>query len=230
MEKEPLDIFKDCINFLQDLIDEKNRKYDRYNKYITKLFCLGYIRIFCHIFIKLFDDDEVKLKEPEKIIAVVNDDKKTINKMIRLYIYKILFNKYQIDAFLNKNNLLKYKLEKYGDFKSFFNFTDDEQINYGFETLDNDNYEKIYKILENKKKEKFKTKIKREEIGDNLHIDNFYSVATNLILLRLKREDFEKSDIYSNFYENICKPLYDKNKYSVLIQCLFNQKKFIEIK
>ena len=84
----------------------------------------------------MFDDDNAKFKEPEKIIILLNE-KKTINKMIRLYIYKILFNKYQLDAFLNKNNILKYKLEEYEDFKSFLKFPDDEQINYGFETLDN---------------------------------------------------------------------------------------------
>ena len=61
MEKEPLDIFKDCTNFLQEIM-ETNKKYERNNKYITKLFCLAYIKIFCQIFIKMFDDDEVKFK------------------------------------------------------------------------------------------------------------------------------------------------------------------------
>ena len=152
MEKEPLDIFKECINFLEDLI-EKNKKYEKNNKYITKLFCLGYIRIFCYIFIKMLDADDAKFKDPEKIIEFLNKDK-LINKMIRLYIYKILFNKYKIDAFLNKNNILKYKLEEYEDFKKFLKFPDDEQINFGFETLDNENYERIYKVIENKKKRK----------------------------------------------------------------------------
>ena len=230
LEKDPMDIFKECINFIQDLIEEKKKKYDKYNKYVTKLFCLGYIRIFCQIFIKMFDSDEPKFKEPEKIIELLNEEK-SINKMIRLYIYKILFNKYQIDAFLNKNIILKYRLEKYEDFKKFLNFNDDEQINYGFETLDKENYEGVYKILEMKKKDKFKNSIQKNEIGDKLHIDNFYTVASNLILLRLKSEEFKNSEIYLNFYENICKNLYDKNnKYFALIQILFNPKKYEEIK
>ena len=228
MEKEPMDIFKECISYLQDFVDNKTRKIDKYNKYITKLFCFGYIRIFCHIFIKMFDDDDVKCKEPEKIIKQIKE-KKTINKMIRLYIYKILFKEHQIDAFLNKNNVIKYKLEEYDDFKEFLKFSDDEQMNYGIETLDKENYERLYKILENKKKDKFKNKIKTEEIGDNLHVDNFYIASSNLVLMRLKREEFKNSEIYSNFYENICKPLYNKNKYSVLTQFLYNPKKFGEI-
>ena len=40
----------------------------------------------------MFDSDEPKFKEPEKIIELLNEEK-SINKMIRLYIYKILFNK-----------------------------------------------------------------------------------------------------------------------------------------
>ena len=226
LEKEPMDIFKECINYLQDLIDEKKKKYDKNNKYVTKFFCLGYVRIFCQIFIKMFDSDDAKFKEPDKIIEFLNE-KKTINKMIRLYIYKILYNKYQINAFLNRNNVLTYRLEKYEDFKTFLKLPEDEQLNYWFETLDNENYEKIYKILENRKKDKFKNKIRKDEIGDKLHIDNFYTAANNLILLRLKREEFQTSDIYQNFYENICKNLYDKN---ALIQFLFNPKKYEEIK
>ena len=228
IEKEPLDIFKNCINFLQDTI-ESNRKYEKNNKYITKFFCLAYIKIFIHMFIQMFDADVTKYKDPEKIIEFLNE-KKLINKMARLYIYKILFNKYQIDAFLDKNKKLKYKLEEYIDFNEFLKFPEDEQINYGFETLDDENYVRIYEKLNDKKKGQFKNKIEKEEIDKNLHIDNFYIAAYNIILLGLKNKDFETSEIYKNFYKNICKPLYEKNKYSNLIQCLFNPDKYREIK
>ena len=153
-----------------------------------------------------------------------------MNKMIRLYIYKILFNKFQIDVFLNKNNIIKYKLEEYEDFKTLLKFPEGKRINFGFETLDNENYERIYKILENKKKDKFKNKIKKVEIGDNLHIDNFYIASCNLILFRLNIENFETSEIYIKFYDNICQPLYENNKYFTLIQFLFNPKYYKEIK
>jgi hypothetical protein len=177
----------------------------------------------------MFDDDNAIFKEPEKIIDFLNVNK-TINKMTRLYIYKILFNKYQIDAFISKNNILKYKLEEYKDFRELFKFPDNERINYGFETLDNDNYERIYKVLENKKFDKFKNIIKKDEIGDNLHIDNFFIASSNLILLSLKKEDFETSELFIKFYENICQPLYGKNKYFPLLQILYNPKEYGKIK
>ena len=112
-EKEPIDAFKDAIKFLDD---EKNKKYEKSNKYITRLFCLAYVKVFCHVFIEMFDADDNKFKDPLKVIKIINE-KKPIYKMIRLYIYKILFNKYQLDAFLDKNKKLKYKLEEYVDFK-----------------------------------------------------------------------------------------------------------------
>lgn len=176
----------------------------------------------------MFDADDNKFKDPEKVIKFINE-KKPINRMIRLYIYKILFNKYQLDAFLDKNKILKYKLEEYIDYKEFLKLPEEEQINYGFEILDNENYVRINEKLVDKKSQ-FKNKIEKEEIDKNLHIDNFYIAASNILLLRLKSKDFETSDIYKNFYENIWKPLYEKNKYSNLIQCLFNHYKYREIK
>ena len=233
LEKEPMDIFKECYEALQDLIEgKKKEKYDKNNKYITKLFCLGYIKTYCYTFIKVFDNDKAKY-DPEKIIETINK-KKLICKMIRLYIYKILYNQNQIDVFLNQKNKDKYKLGKYEGFKDFIKFSEEERIKYGFETLDNDNYEKVYKTIEKYKKDSFKNKIKKDEFenDDNkLHIDNFYIASSNLILLRLKINDFETSDIYENFYKNVCKPLFEKKKkFLSLIEFLFNPKKYGEIK
>ena len=247
LEKEPLELLEKCIEFLDKYLFSPN-KLDKHGpkiKHITKLFCLGYIKTYCTTFINMFDDINPKFKEPEKIIESINknDLKK---RMIKLYIYKILYNQNQkqIDVFLNKDCKKKYKLEKYKDFKDFIKFTDEEQINYGFETLDNDNYENIYKTIEKYKKDDFKKKINKEEINaEELCIDNFYTASINLILSNLKKKEFEKSEIYNNFYKNICKPLFEereeekkeeeeeeKEKISTVIQFLFNPNKYEKIK
>ena len=66
------------------------------NKEIGKLFCLGYIKTFCHTFIKMFDDKQKYNENPKIIIDIFNGKNsicKKINgndslyKMIRLYIY-----------------------------------------------------------------------------------------------------------------------------------------------
>ena len=224
LEKEPLEIFKECIKFLNDY-KEKKKDIENKKKHISKLFCLGYIKAYCFTFITMFDEPKPKFKEPETIIKVINDNK--LKKMIILYIYKILFNLNQIDVFFNKNKIKKYKMEEYKGFKDFIKSLEEEKINYGQETLDNENYEKVFKEIEKYKKDSFKQQIKKEEIDfENLNIDNFYIASDNLILSNLKKTDFEKSDIYDNFYKNICKPLFDGGKLSNIIQSIFNPKEF----
>ena len=83
----------------------------------------------------MFDEYEPKFKEPSKIIEVINENK--LNKMIKLYFCKILFNQNQIDIFLNPNNIKKYKLEKYEGFKEFIKFIEEEQLNNGLKKVDN---------------------------------------------------------------------------------------------
>ena len=230
LEEEPLEIFKECSKFLHDFEKNQNKIEEKYNiKYIIKLYCLGYIKTFCFTFIKMFDEQEPKCKNPDNIINAINEDK--LSKMIKLYIYKILYNQNQIDVFLNPNSIKKYKLDKYSGFSDFKKFPEEEQMNYGLETLDNNNYENIYKTLEKYREDNFKKKIKKEEIiYENLNIDNFYNASYNLILSHLQRKDFEKSEIYYNFFKNICKPLYESGNLSNLIQLFFNPKEYEKIK
>ena len=131
--------------------------------------------------------------DPKKIIEVINKyDKYNIIKMIKLYIYKIIYNQNnrRIDIFLKHSIKEKYKLSKYKDFKKFIKFKDEDQINSGIETFDNDNYKKVYDILTKYKEEGYKNKIEEndineinncdEESNDNkLRYDNFYLVAYN---------------------------------------------------
>ena len=227
LENEPYEIFKDCINYLQKFINnQQNNEEKKDIKNIAKLFCLGYIKVYCFTFIKMFDEPDPKFKETEKIIEIIN---KNQIKMIKLYIYKILFNQNKIDVFLNPNSIQKYKLEKYEGFNDFIKFQEEEQINYGQE-IDNENYKNIYEVMEKYRKERFKKQIQKDEIDiENLNIDNFYNVSYNLILSHLKRKDFEKSEIYDNFYKNVCKLLFGKDKLSNIIQFFFNPKEYEKI-
>ena len=229
LEKEPLVIFKYCSNFLDNFIVKKNKLNKSEDKYIIQLYCLGYIKAYCYTFIKMFDEPEPKFKKPEIIIDSINENK--LKSMIKLYIYKILFNQNKIDVFLNPNSIKKYKLENYDGFKNFIKFPEEEQINYGIKTLDNENYENIYQIIEKYRKESFKKQIQKDEIDyDNLNIDNFYIASYNSILSHLKRKDFEKSTIFDNFYKNVCKPLFEDDKLSNEIQFFFNPKEYEKIK
>jgi len=142
LDGETLDIFKDCIEYL----DQYNFSYKKIKekiKHITKLICLGYIKVFCYIFIKMLNDEaNSRIKNPEKIIEIIN--KHNLKDMIKIYIYKIIYyqNQKQLSVFLNRNIKEKYNLEKYIGFKEFIKFTEGIQIEFG-ETLDKDNFKYI---------------------------------------------------------------------------------------
>ena len=120
-EKEGhLMIFKECNKFLD--------KYNDINEgftYITKLFCIGYIKSFCYTFIKMHDK---KKFNPENVIKIINESDK-IN-MVKLYIYKIIYNKNnkQINVFLNSEIIKKYKLDSYEGFNEFINKEEIEKL------------------------------------------------------------------------------------------------------
>ena len=61
----------------------------------------------------------IKKFNPDDILKVINESFKI--KMVKLYIYKIIFNKYnrQINAFLNSIIINRYKLNTYIGFNDF---------------------------------------------------------------------------------------------------------------
>ena len=236
VKKGHVKVFKECNEFLHKI--HKNN-INEGNRYITKLFCLGYIKAFCYIFIKMHD---IKEFIPENIIKIINENDK-IN-MVKLYIYKIIYNKNnkQINAFLNSEIIKKYNLNAYTDFNKFINKEEIEKLElFSYDNNSNNaNYKNLYKNLEAYRKNKFEDRITKEEISPNKKIkfDDFYMVANNLILSKLNNENFENDKSYINFYLNVCEPLYRRdndedngsNKLIALMKFLFEKDTYKEIK
>ena len=227
---EPLDIFIDCNKFLSKFKTNATKYHGKLVN-ITKLFCIGYIKSYCYTFIEMHDKSEFK---PDEIIKQINKCDEI--KMVKLYIYKIIYNlnKKQINVFLNDASKAKYNLDKYEGFKDFIKFKNEEIY-----ISDNDNYKDIYKKLDDYQKDGFKNEIAKEDISSEgkFNFDDFYMAAYNLILSKLKQKDFETDNIYINFYHNVCEPLFkkdddgeDSNKLLLLIQFLFEKEKYLEIK
>ena len=214
LEKTPLTIFEDCNKFLDDFKINSSKYHDK-SPLITKLFCLGYIKTFCYNFIQMFEEPKPKFN-PETIIQKINECDKI--KMVKIYIYKIIYNlnNKQIDVFLNQTTKEKYKLDKYENYHDFIK--DEVQINEGNQQnpiYDNGNYKDIYKKLFECQKESFENEITKSDIcsDEKLNFDDFFMVANNLILVKLKKKDFENDDIYKNFYNNV---LYLKMKKKIM--------------
>ena len=232
----PLKILKDCIEFLNIYIS-KPEKFKLQSKEICKLYCLGYIRAYCYSFIKSFKDkSKIKINDHEQIFNVING-KDSIYKMIRLYIYKILYNIHSINFFIDPENYNKYKLDKYADLTGFLQnkeFIDIYKIDYKINTLKKDFYDSTIKIIEKYKNDGFKYKFKEKGFNiKEIGVDNFYVISYNLTLANLQ---IENSTNNQDFYNNICKPIFsidksnDKSLLSKAIQLFYDPSKYNEIK
>ena len=114
----------------------------------------------------MFDNKIPKYKDPKKIIDIINKNN-SIYKMIRIYIYKILYNNYNINVFINENSIEKYKLKEYQDFDTLIK--KDEliniyKINYEAKTLKNDDYDDLFKKLEKNKNDQYKKKLSKKDV------------------------------------------------------------------
>ena len=173
---------------------------------------------------------------PENVISIINKNDK-IN-MIKLYIYKIIYNKNnkQIDVFLNSEIINKYKLNTYEGFNNFINQEEIEKLEQF--TFDN-NKSKTFKKLKEYGEKHFEEKITKDDVSPKVKdFDDFYMAAYKLILSKLNNEKFENDNTYINFYSNICEPLYrkdddednERNKLISLMKFLFEKETYEEIK
>ena len=230
IDEQLLVILEECIKYL-DEYKSGTENNDNKLKELCKLFCLSYIKGYCYIFINLFNDDiKNKCKEPKTVINIINKEN-PIYKMMRLFIYKILFNKFDIDAFINNDIITKYKLKDYGDLdtngiiqiKELYNIY---KIDFPIKTLKPDNSGKIKKILE-KSGEDLKVNIRDFQISEN-GIDNFYIDSYNYTLSNLF---FKNQDINPKFYKQICEPLFgNEAKLLNAIKLFYEIRKFNSIK
>ena len=234
-EKIPLGIFEDCVKFLVKY--NFSDKLSREIRHIRKLFCIGYIKVYCYKFIKMVRENHHKIKEPSsiaKLLKNLSEKEKKMNEVIKLYLYKVIFNQSGKDfnVFLNKFKKKIYKFEEYKGFTDFFKINKEDNINYGFKTYD-ENFDVFYDSIEKHKKKVYDKPIIKDEIvedSDNF-IDNFINTSIILILSKLKNKDFELSEEYENYYNNICKPLFAGNeKLSIFIDFLLNPQKYQELK
>ena len=224
--EEILNILQKSIKFLDDYNNPK--KYKDKNKNVCKLFCIGFIKIFCFIFVNLIQNSNNKIKEIKKVIDIINGSK-TASKIITLYIYKIIYNINNQDLYLFSVREIreKFRLDEYNSFKDINITSDCPELSIQF-SLDKE-YEEVYAIVEKYKYDKFQ-KVNIEEF-ESRKIDKFYFASSNLILSNLKIKEFYKSETYNNFYKNVCIPLF-KTSSTIFkaIRLLYDPEKFSKIK
>ncbi len=230
LDEEPLKILKQCYELLNSYMF-KPKELNKLLKETCKLFCLGYIKPYLYIFIKTFDDEKFKSEDEsrKKIIDVINEDN-SIYKMMRIYIFKIIYNKFRIDAFTDEKMIEKYKINDYRDFDciEIKDLNNIYKIDF-YKALKEDYYIDSYKIIEKYKKNEFKDKLKTSDYDiEEYGIDNFYVLSYNISFTNLQ---MEKSEINKNFYTNICQPLFkDDQLLSEAIKLFYDPTKYSTIK
>jgi hypothetical protein len=237
LDNIPLDIFKNCYEFLDKYIFKPKELNSQKLLDICKLFCISYIKSYIYIFIKSFEEKEnPKFNDAEKIIDEINGNN-PIFKMIRIYIYKILYNNFGVEVFIKESMIKKYKLKKYVDFTKFIQIkqlNDIYKIEYSIRTIEDKKYDEAkIKIEKFKSDDCFSTKIRQSDFDlEEFGIDNFFIISYNLILSNLQMEN-EDLDYNNEFFSNICKPLFSDDKnYELLykaIQLFYDPKKYASI-
>jgi len=212
LEDDPLEVLKECIRILDYYIFKPTTLSSKL-KETCKLFCLGYIKVYVYMFIKMFSEKNPKFKDSTKIIIEGFNGESPIKKMIRIFAYKVLYNMYKIDVFIAQDKIENFKLEKYSDYKELVETNElinIYKIDYKIKTLKDENYEDSYKAFEKLKKNGFKKEINVEDIFDieEYGIDNFYVVSYNTILSNLQIDNSEGN---TDFYKNVCEPLFKNN-------------------
>ena len=237
LDQDPLEFFLNATDYLLRFIYEPKKIENKNNINICKLFCIAYIKIFCHTFIILINNGKKDLiKDISKIIKQIksidsriidkNNKNKNTNdykliKTIKLYIYKVIYNlnNKQFEVFLRNESILKYKLKEY-DFDEFnsvqkidlFNYRDLRAIGIN----DNENYEHYYRIIDEYKTNNFENVDLKDFELEKYGIDILFFTTSNLISSCIDvNNQFKASDLYINFYKKVLVPLFKNYDYNI---------------
>jgi len=230
---ESLKIFQESINILDDSI--KGNKNT--NKNIKFLFSVGYIKVFlfrlCHDIIpKAFIENNYK-KYFESVITIINNDQLNVNlsSILGLYYNKIIYNKYgkELTNIMEENIQQLYLMNKF-------------KFNQIHCKREREFHLRNYLMPEETKMKEFKNGMKlfyqyqmNDFIGieDKLNslinddINTFYIIISNLLLSKLKEDNYKENKGYLNFgskYPNFITNQENKKLFDLFcIQNNFNQ-------
>ena len=122
IEDISIEILKYCIIFLDYYINISKLINLETNE-ISKLFCFAYIKTFFLKFIIIVKDNNIKWKEPKKIII---DENAPLYEINHSSIYKILYNNNTLHCFYQEKNIAKNNLKNY---KKYIDFIQVENLN-----------------------------------------------------------------------------------------------------
>ena len=213
-----LKLLEHCIQLLDNLSGLKESK-DNYkemlnkkNLHLCELFAVVYVKIYLDKFILYIkDNDNNEYKEFFIIIKNIKNNK--FKKVIKIYIFKLLYY-YTNHSFEElKNFNYRYNFEIQNDFPLFYDNKEEIAQKYFLFPLEKDDYIKYLEILnqfENIKKNNYNC-INNQEIININNIDIFLTISINKIFLNLSLPNYfsfiEEHKKFCDYF----KPLLENN-------------------
>ena len=211
-----LELFKKCINFLEDIYKKslKNNNDMIKNELLCKLFCISYIKLYLYKAITLNFNNNDNIYNIDEIIKVIEgNENNNFRKMIKIYVFKIYFylfnNNYQ--EFSNYN-YLKYNIKFFQEFRE--KIFEKSMLTYYLAPREDKflEYEKMYNKFQSIRFNDFNdTTLFFKDYIENNGIDLFFILSINLIVSnKYLNNNVNESIEYLNYCSYINKLFDDK--------------------
>ena len=225
---EPLRIFKECINYLENIFEKPESNTRTKNKKLKKLFCLAFIRVYIYKYIHILNEHGNTKIDDSDIIKTINGNEETkVRFMIKLYTYKIIYNicGRNISKMQSNEILQKFNLSNYKNYRTFINQNNTEILLENYLLPKEDlNFEDEFLKVKSGEKNKFNSidtnKIKKDikEYGEDI----YYMIFSNLLCSNIEETiNYNESEILNNFWKNIFDKVFSK-EIKNLLKMLFN--------
>ena len=214
-----LEIFEECLDTLENIYlnsqKEEDHKEKINNELILTLYCIAYVKIYLYRCINFLYFKRQEFMDFKDIMEVImGNNENNFRKMIKIYIFKIIFHLKERDYDEFKNYHFRLNgIYFFDEFKENFHIKKKASLNYYLLPIEKyEDYQIIEKKFEDYRNNDFGSGVKefRNYIEEN-GIDDFFTISSNIIVSKLTipyyiNDEYEYSN-YSSFINN----LFDSN-------------------
>ena len=214
-----LDIFKNCLNTLEFIyrnsLEEEEHKQKINNELIIKLYCIAFIKIYLFKCIHFADSKNEEFSGFIEIMNIIKgNSNNNFRKMIKIYIFKIIFHIMNRDFEKFKDyHYQQHEINFVDEFKDYFSSKKKTSLNYYLLPIESyEDYQSIERKFEDYKYNHFGDGVKefRDYIETN-GIDDFYTISSNIIVSNLSIPNYTNDEAYYSEYSSFVKNLFDNN-------------------
>ena len=214
-----LDIFESCLNTLEFIyrnsMEEEQHKQKINNELILKLYCIAYIKIYLFKCIHFINSRNAEFSGFIEIIKIIKgNSNNNFRKMIKIYIFKIIFH--ILDRDFEKFKDYKYQSHEItfiDEFKEYFSTKNKANLNYYLIPIEKyEDYQIIERKFEDYKYNHFGDGVKEFRDYIETHgIDDFYTISSNIIVSKLSIPNYTNDETYYSEYSSFVNNLFDNN-------------------